>query len=589
MKRYVIIVFFIQAFSLFGQDLHQVKQKKDSVLAFKERIAQLFTDTADLNGRSDYCYLILLPPGICPRCEGLIPPSVERIKKYDSTARIIISASFPRMSSLIMYLAEHGLNADAFWLREGEDDQILDDFCFSTGFMQVPYLTKINIHSGLLVYSAAYLGMNLNDSLIREIVAVRDNSDFIIEDCPGESDAKSEERVYDPLLFPADSILLTDTMAGIPSGITGMSINQDASSFLFHDRLTLDILYYEKVDRDQAVLRTILQPGEKEKNLFVDKNMPEKILLFLDRAGILRSMYFNADFNGNSKILISASLPYVYMEDEESVSYYNEAVILEKEIASGEIDRILRINTDTNSGFVIDHTNFKITSNDGSFAIPVQKGFPSVGTEIDLNQNDTVQNPFLEGFYKSAPLFQRYISDSDYLAPGDFIGEIDSIYGVYQLGYSFVSPFYKERHDTVLLSSGTSGKLKLYVRDSLLNTLQVFDVKIDSSRIAFEKKESEPLEYILSFSDFFENSIVDAEILGDNLYVLIKGENSYYLKQFNRMKPYKVPYYLPEYFGKEKLKVARFVKTPQNLLQIYAVYESSRESKIYIFSIPAEN
>ncbi|GEM_PF-6251565 len=591
MKKHFFIAVFILFFAvtLFPQNLHELKQKRDSILPFKEKLHELFQDSIRAGVESDYIYLILLPPGMCPRCEGLITPSIEQIKKYDSTSKIIIAASYPRMSSLIKYLAEHGLNADAFWLTEGESSEILDDFCFTTGFMQVPYLTKINVNSGLMVYSASYLGMYLNDSLIRQIVESSDSPDFIIEQCPGEEKRNIREELHESVLFPSDSILLIDTVAGIPSGITDMKINQGASSFVFHDRLTLEILNYEKISNHRAVLRTILKPGEKEKQLFIDRDMTESVLLFLEHAGMLRSMYFNAEFSGIEKILISASLPYVFMEDEETVSYYNEAVILEKDIISGEIDKVLRIDIDKSGEFAVDHTKFIMSAGDSIFLLPVQKGFPNVGTVMELTPNDTIQNPFVDGFYKNAPLFQRYVLHSEHLEPQDFIGEIDSIYRNYHLGYSFVTPFYMEFGDTVLMSSGNSGTLRLYLDDKLLTTLQVFNVEIDSSAINFDRKKVDPLEYIMSFSDFFDKRIVDAEILGDNLFVLTKDNKSYYLKRFNKMRPMNNSYYLPERMGSMKLKVAKFNSDRGNSLRIYAVYESSRESKIYMFSIPAEN
>src|SRR5690606_13063506 len=168
--------------------------------------------------------------------------------------------------------------------------------------------------------------------------------------------------------------------------------------------------------------------------------------------------------------------------------------------------------------------------------LPVQKGFPAVGTE-DIDLKDSLNNPFLDVFYEFSPIFTIYSGDKLI----GYYGEMPQRYKKHHLGYFAANPIFDQNENYMIVGNQYSGEIQMFEFSDNSSDYAVVPFKrfflgafgdeiwptIDPEK--FAKK----LEYFKAYErTFFRNKpriLMDFDVSGNWLIALIKEDGEYKL------------------------------------------------------------
>jgi len=86
---YFLILFPLVKFSSFSESLHFLKQ----IAGTEKKVLNVF-DANELDTKSNYIYILFLPPSSCPRCEGTIEPLFNLLRENDKEPKIYLFVFF---------------------------------------------------------------------------------------------------------------------------------------------------------------------------------------------------------------------------------------------------------------------------------------------------------------------------------------------------------------------------------------------------------------------------------------------------------------------------------------------------------------
>jgi hypothetical protein len=110
--------------------------------------------------------VFLLPLGGCPRCEGLINPTISYIREQDTVTDIFFIAVKAKPGVAKKYLKENVFNYDAYFLDDGSFSK---NFKTSSMYIYVPYVTKFYVTSGTLINAQSLLGFQVDSVNVNKI------------------------------------------------------------------------------------------------------------------------------------------------------------------------------------------------------------------------------------------------------------------------------------------------------------------------------------------------------------------------------------------------------------------------------------
>lgn len=497
-------------------DLHTMTQIDNTQNKIKE-----YFKNSKITFKTDTSYVFIVPPMGCPRCEGLIDPIISYLKKFNVKSDILVVAVYDKHKSAGQYLKRRDFDSDYILTV---DKTFLNSFWLSTERLSVPYFTKFNVKTGELIISQALLGFTADSANISKIieasipipkfVGMFKNTTDKLETI--ESKLNSSEYIK-----YSKNIKLIDNEEYPLSKTFYFIINKSGTYISVLDDLTLFPYIY---DLRTGKLLNVLVTDSVEEMSFV--SVSKDIFKYVKDINILNTMYFNNNFMKNDELIISASLPKLVMEGE-NIGYYNEAVVIEKNIFTNKLNRIINFSPLPDTLFSISHTNSQFLLDNEKIFVPVSKGWPTEGTEMLDSTVDKIKNPFTDVFYLNTPVGAFYDTNGNFI---QYFGNLNNIYKQLKLGYLFCNPLLKIEDSKIWLTDRYSGKIYKYNNFDALepkDTITVFEVTLKPADISYREK---PLEYILqTFKMNFTKQISDFTIINNKLYSLIKEDECFYL------------------------------------------------------------
>ena len=520
MKRITwIILFFFVLIEAEAQNqnnsiyqLYQLTNTEDSVKSFLVN--------TNIKFRSDTLYMILLPPGGCPRCEGLISPIADHLKslgKYD----IALLAIYPKRNAVIKYLERMKFNINYQVTNNGS---FIEYFNISSDNFIVPFLAKFNVKTGELINSQSLLGFHADSAHVAEFVKSNEALPKRDPESLGISIKRTDKDMGSSSLRIHRAFLLKEDTEYPLSTNYNLSLDSSNAHLMFTDYLT-NYIYVYKLNDAEGRLLTVLKPGETEERYFV--NIPEKDFQYMKSINLIRTMFFTSYFISDSSVMISASLPKITMDvkNDSTISYYNEACCVIKNIHTNAVQQVISFEPLPESNFFISHTEAIYNPLNKLLFVPVKKGWPVKGTQM-LNASDTINNPFISRFYDHAPAVAIFDSSGKFLK---YFDRLPWIFEQLKTGYYASSPKVRVYNGKIYTGDPSSGTIYRYAdigKSAPEDSIRLIRHNIKQSDV---DREKEPLNYIIDVCE--QNLSVrlkDFNFHGKDLYALLKNGNGTY-------------------------------------------------------------
>lgn len=568
------------AFSSPPDDLHFILQKEGT----QQNVVEYFSES-NIAFRKDTVYIVLLPPMVCARCEGIINPFILELREQYPETEVALMVFYPKTKALNSYLRKRQFIADH--VLACTDDSFLDNFHFSTGDLQVGYILKMAVGSGKLITSKSTLGLTMDTDFIQWLLEVKTPqetykaSGISTDNKPENFPSLDYNQLKNNILY-ATSIKDLEEKPGHPlSLIEFPSFSEDIKYFSFLDGLSNSIYIYS-LEESGASFMNALFPGDEEDRMFIAGDIGDTLFLFLKQMNIINSMYFSNTFIGD-RVMITASLPRIFWEDKETekIAYFNQPSYLLKDIKTGKT--ILHVIPETNSDTLLSfsHIESKCIEKGKYFFLPVSKGWPVSGTK-SLQWDNVEVNPFRAEFYHNIPLFSVYDQKGRFIRYFDYL---DSVFIQNKTGYTFSNPLVKSFDGKLWVINPNSGELRCFAShesDEPLLKIPLIENKNFSSRL---DPKIQPLEYLEECSDNLQNNIVDFIIEGDHVWFVSKEGDFYRLAKQDLKDNARNEWLLPTVYEKRKANTFKIFNIDKKVV-IMGIYESPDLTSIIRFDPP---
>jgi len=471
----------------------------------------------------DTILCVFIPPMGCPRCEGVINVFMHKYKKLSSDPFTICIVFGDNNDEIKQYLAKRNYSSDKIIVDN--TNELLNSFKFSSNTLSVPFFMKINAKTGELINYKSSLGIELSDQTVDSFISI--NRDLLIE-----KEIKKEEvdclytRIQKHKSVSQLPIIKTiqDSLLKIPHDIISANISSNGEFLSLVGRID-NTVYLLSDSNAKISLLSSTSPLKEEEEMFIDHSVSDTIVLFLKRTGILNTMYLRSIPDNHGNQYIAASLPKVYYENEESLTYFNSPVIIK--VDHQNYRQYTFFNEDDLLGdadIVMIHKSFfvnNVSSEKPKFYLPIHKGWPACGTDSEiLNQSNL--NPFKSEFYKNTPLFAVFDNSGNEIRKQYSLGDF---YSNHKVGYFYSNPNVRFFDNSQIFFDMYSGEVCHYDNEMcLIKSYHVFNNE-DVHIIESENK----IDQIKSLVGQMDEVLIDVRLYDECLYGIIEGPKLFYI------------------------------------------------------------
>ncbi|MEL7194681.1 MAG: hypothetical protein AAFO96_19670 [Bacteroidota bacterium] len=565
--------------SLSSNYYHSLEQISGTEKDIQNYYKKVINDSID----SDF-YSFIVPAMKCPRCEGLVNPFYNYLKSQDTISPVILVALYNNIPALKRYITKRVFKSDYLALSP-EKGMPIDGFLFSTNTIQVPFILKFN-QSGKLLWSRPLMGITIDSTLISsavsDITPTEQVSSWTVENLPYQLEQKEvTKEEISSVIFKEIEIDNSQFPISKPNAF---DLSSDGQSLTFSDDLTLSICSY-RIDGNHAVFEKLVEPTEKEEKLFKAPDVDDKIFYMLKNMNILNTMYFNPTFSQSlNKIFFMASLPELYWGNRAKEELeYNNVPALMKDVNS----TITPVKINIPSQFEewkVRHIRTYVFDSGEILAIPISKGFPVSGSNLDMLERASM-NPFSQEFYsKEMPLFLLFDKNGNFKQS---LGKLPNIHSKIKTGYSHTTPIISKSGQGYWVSDGTTSAYK-YNANNL-------DVAIDSI-IWLKKEELEnynseeapdnPIKYIFFHKNNFHKKAISIVENNNILQVIFFDNilNQHYLSIFTKFhgKTIETTFQIPTVIENERLVKVKMVII-DNQAYVAGIYQINEGFNLKLF------
>ncbi len=555
-------------------DLHSIRQIKGS----DDNIRQFF-EASSIDFKQDTLYVILVPPMVCSRCEGIIKPFIYSIKKIDKKAEVVILAFYPRRNALEKYLNDRDFKADH--TIASSDESFLDNFVFSSDKMQAPYITKMTINGDMLIGKST-LGMDMDEKFVNWIhsydhAITKVNNDSVSENTISKAPDLMIKSLDEITLTPIKEITIGETTEFPISKCLYPSLNTDLTYFAFMDELSFNIYVY-KIAQTTAYFYTSIKPDNKTERMYIHESINDSLYYILKSMNIVNTMFFGNFFHKDT-LIVTASLPNIFFQDEdqESLAYFNQVSYLYYIISTRKLIKNISPELSATSLLIPEHTQTSIVNNGKYFFIPVTKGWPVSGHEA-LSEVEIIDNPFQRNFYDNCPIYSVYDNKGKFIT---YLGRLCPSFINNRLGYSYSSPIVSYNNGIYWITDSYSGSIEGYsdiYNPQLSKKIEIFKNEIGE----ITPDEENALEYLKSFDKIFQTKLIDFEVVSDTIICILKQGEYYVYKAYTTDGTILQESFLPNEYGINNIE-SYTISIIDNKLMITGVFSSTDEYKLVLF------
>ncbi|MGE4540601.1 MAG: hypothetical protein AB7D35_05005 [Bacteroidales bacterium] len=580
----VMSLIVIQAFAQ-QHALHQVEQLAETEPKLSDWFSKRDIPAGDL-------YVVLLPLGNCPRCEGAIAPFFKDISRINSDEETLLIVVYPYQLAALDYLKKRNYGASRIVVID-PNDELFDIFKFSTNGIQVPYLMKFDTKRGVLLKSDALLGLQYKEEIAESYFQAfekpqQSDSSFILNDKSEKPNLKGKSTVlqfsasfnnYPNIKYQPEFMLnykqyLIDQSEFILSDIMNFSISDDMQHFTIDDHLTDKSIHYILKDSVFKVNACTPDPSFNDR-LFIEDDIPSMLVDYLKATNVLQTMFLKSLMSGGS-VFCTASLPHLFYEDREneSIGYKNKPVIFHRTIDTnfnnGEWSKVIFEDEAINKVKGFSHSNFFVLGD--SIYLPIKAGWPMTGTG-DAPESES-DNPFNENFYQQTPAMNIFDLSGNFVST---MGSLPLWHKQHKTGYSFFEPVLKRgMNGNFHLADSYIGQLytlspQLEENSQVTTIFKAWSVPKDSVKL-----QELSLEYFTVLGSILNKRIVDFTVKDDLVYSIVFDGSYYYITETtvgtNNTKFIKV---FPETYDTFKIKPYSISRNASDEITIFSIIRNN--------------
>lgn len=412
---------------------------------------------AELPIDSDTIYATIFRPANCPRCDGFLNIIDGLIKKCTSKPSLLISV-YPDSVAAREYIDKYNLKSDYYMFDT--DEKFSEIFSFSSGYLHVGYILKINKTTGELI-----VGSNA------------DNVTAEFFDCLNLYNVRKET-----LEFPCDKVEYLDWDASnmdvlakmdsyelqIPDSEYTISeiIYQPMfynNSLLWNDKLAMSVVELELQDSIVKYKR-LIEPDSLEFSKFV--NLPTDYYSQLLKSNQLKNIPLQPFIIDEDKYGVAYSIPELWLDGENELNYRNKPCYLVRSISDVNYSDIIPLEYDFSDVFYYPHFNMKGIGDDRVVVGVERITWPMV-TDKNEYADSPADNPFQDDFYDNYPQPTLAIyGKKDGLLNKRF-GELPGFAKKTKTGYCYSSMVFDSWEGEAVFGSSYEGSLKISPVDAL--------------------------------------------------------------------------------------------------------------------------
>jgi hypothetical protein len=568
-----LMILFVSLSSLSAQS--QLTLSDLSICSEREtELKQLLKKT---NAGKQVINIWLVPPMGCPRCEGIIPVSIEMMKVHAPDELHLVWLLKHTREELKDYLSQREF--DDYMLWDAADGRFEQFVHMNIGEIQTPHYLRFDPVQDKFVHQISLLGSRLSDQYLQDVISGKERN---IRYIPCNAGARIEANTRNEVRFtqiekyniPGNSVEPLD-----------MTISKDRKKCLFIDRFSWDAIEMNAKEDIQrfGVFSTF------NADTFIDPRVPGETYRMLKSTGVLNNMLFSPSYAADNKeIRFSASIARLDFHDNE-VDYFNVAVLLTG-AANKPFKVKSRIQANKPEALSIMHTYTFLHPDKPLMFTGLSKGWPSSGNQPFVD-NDSPESPFRKDFYENAPLFMKL----DYAGNNmGFVGSMDPVYQKLRTGYYYTytsavfhkSEFYYSDGYSCKVYSESSGAAPicdLNLNPLILNGMGQGQISIDGqTQIPLCKAIEAPvlqlhadsqLNYILDFKSVFKDCITKFDLNDDFVLCLVYRDRKPRAILYDRKKQSMISeHWIPEKMGDAKLSRVIVNRDHKDVLWLDALY-----------------
>lgn len=485
-------------------------------------------------------YIIYLPPGGCPRCEGLIGSFVNFMvaKKYIVRDDIFLIVDSPNELSARMYIKDQYF--DITTVIYSNSERFFSYFSNNTNHLRVPYLYKINDQFEVL-YFKPFLGMKLDEQFLKEIhehtTVIPPEKKVPVEDRDDKTKTGSvmNDAHYPTLSFINDITLEQDEALGvIPSSSLSFHYDITTHKIFWLDELLSTIYVFDFNGKYLSQMK----PSDKEFEAFSQIDVAPVFYEQLKKH-LLKVIYLKLYHCTDSSVSIVSSLPKLEMtiqDEDTSIDYSNEICLVTKNIytVNADIESIEFPEDLSEIGFSTKHAHLSFF--DSVLVSPLYKGWPIIGTsDFDTLNYAVSYNLFIDSFYTYAPLFYSLNrKDGQIRVHGRLPEKAQQL----KVGYYHYKPKFSwnPANQHLYFNDGFSPYFLVYDKNfNSIDTLYCFEAGdyFDKNRVQAPDDFPSPLAYLRYTRNFIGFDIIDVKAVSGHLLILYRGGNSILLSKYH--------------------------------------------------------
>lgn len=509
----IISINFNQAESLV--EIYANEQARARQIPGSEPFVKDYFSTVD----ADTIYAIAYKPANCARCESMIIPVESALKKANPSATTVLISASPDKDAAQAYNIKKGFGADYYIYDVAENYSSF--LSFSSGFMSLPYLMKIDKTTGVVI--AAVVCMDNTDEFIQEFVDLRNPfpQERFLLDKGDEFKAMFIPPEEELSLVKTYKLSMPDTIK--TSEIVMNPAFGDAGLF-FNDKLRMAIMMYEPENDDDILkFRAEIRTNSDENRRFVEVN--DTIYAIMSEDNGVHHIPLTPMLVDGNTLAVSYSLPKIFHTDHGTVGYMNQAVILLVDTKTLEHKPLIPL---LHSGECFyRHYTFSMTPDDVIVGYsPLTWPWEYERAEYESTPDN---NPFTDAFYsKSNPLMGAFGIDS--WRPRCNFGELPPLSEKSRTGYYFCSNFAFDYSDGEMAwTDGVSGLITIADRcqyDKPKATVKAFTIP-DEIIPAPDSTLFHSLECTAPYKPVFCRTITGLKLAKDKIHCLVRyGDHS---------------------------------------------------------------
>lgn len=518
-------------------------------------------------------YIILLPPGSCPRCEALLNPLIKRLSKLDTIRNYNIVVDYPSIKSAKNHLIKNGI--DTSRVIYDTKTEFFGMFVNNANPLSIPWLYKFDSKWNMII-SIPFLGMQLNDSLITNIKKANELKTIVSDN---ESPIQKNNSItqnnlaFETKEFKSKILLESDDNLNIyPSLAQDIKFDPFSKRYLWIDYLMDSPIIYS----ERGEFSSKIQKSEIEFTFLKDSRIPIELFDFL-KDNVLKVVYLKIFSFEKERIEIIASLPRVDMlieNTDTTVDYSNSICMLTKVNGETQINEVKLEESLEDMGLFTKHE--QAVKIDSLIYFPLFKGWPIKGTlEFNIKSEDSSYNPILDSFYNFSPLFSIYNTNTK---QSKVVGKLPREFVELKCGYYNYKPKICKWNNQLIFSDGFNDYLS--IRDKNFNEIDKLQLgfpfvnKQQVNRIRLTKgfKLKDPLAYLQQTQR--DLSIYEMAAKNDTLFILYSVRS------------------LGMFFSKYNLKTKQMIETmlvEEDPIKIQQFKFINKENEVNLIKIGLDN